>query len=347
MSASPIRWRRASTATGLAAVVAVGALGAGSAQAVGGYAFDDRIAGATRIETAVAASKALYPADKSATDVVIVSQFSVVDGLTASYLAGLKNAPILYTETNSMAPVTVAELERLGVQNVWIVGGTAVISQQLEDSWKPKYKVTRYGGADRYATAAAVAEADFAVTGYEPERIFIASGTRQADALAAGPIAYARNYPILLTEQGRVPAATQAALDKLQTPARTVVGGTAVVSDSTYTALKATDRLGGSDRQETAVLVAEYAVAKEYFTFKNAALVGGDNENAADALVAAPLAGSTGTPLLFIQDNDAVGTRTRDYLDKHSANLDTFGFVLGGVNAVSEKAATEATVAAQ
>ena len=95
------------------------------------------------------------------------------------------------------------------------------------------------------------------------------------------------------------------------------------------------------------MLVAEYAVAKEYFTFKNAALVGGDNENAADALVAAPLAGSTGTPLLFIQDNDAVGTRTRDYLDKHSANLDTFGFVLGGVNAVSEKAATEATVAAQ
>ena len=347
MSASPIRWRRASTATGLAAVVAVGALGAGMAQAVPGYAFDDRIAGPTRIETAVEASKALYPADDSATDVVIVSQFSVVDGLTASYLAGLKNAPILYTETNSMAPVTVAELERLGAENVWIVGGTAVISQQLEDSWKPKYEVTRYGGEDRYATAAEVAEADFDVTGFEPERIFIASGTRQADALAAGPIAYARNYPILLTEGDRVPAATRASLDKLQTPARTVVGGTAVVSAGTYTALGATERIGGVDRQETAVLMAENAVANERFTFKSAALVGGDNQNAADALVAAPLAGSTGTPLLFIQDNDAVGPRARDYLDKHSANLDTFGFVLGGVNAVTEKAATEATAAAQ
>ena len=347
MSASPIRWRRASTATGLAAIVAVGALGAGSAQAVAGYAFDDRIAGPTRIETAVEASKALYPADGSATDVVIVSQFAIVDGLTASYLAGLKNAPILYTETNAMAPVTVAELERLGAENVWIVGGTAVISQQLEDSWKPKYKVTRFGGEDRYATAAKVAEAEFAATGFEPERIIIASGTRQADALAAGPIAYARNYPVLLTEPNGVPAATRAALDKLQTPARTVIGGTAVVSESTYTALGANKRLGGVDRQETAVLVAEDAVANERFTFKNAALVGGDNQNAADALVAAPLAGSTGTPLLFIQDNDAVGPRARDYLDKHSANLDTFGFVLGGTNAVTDKAAAEATAAAQ
>ncbi|CAA9383580.1 MAG: hypothetical protein AVDCRST_MAG35-2 [uncultured Quadrisphaera sp.] len=347
MSASPIRWRRASTATGLAAIVAVGALGAGSAQAVSGFAFDERLAGPTRLETAVAASKALVPEGSTSQDVVIVSQFAPIDGLTASYLAGLKNAPILFTETNSMSPVTVAELERLKPENIWIVGGFNVISADLEASWKPKYKVTRYGGTDRYETAAKVAQADFAVTGFEPERVFIANGIREADALAVGPIAYAKNYPILLTEPGNVPQATKDALATLQTPARTVVGGTAVVSDSTYTALGANARLAGADRQATAVAVAEYAVASENFTFKNAALAGGNNQNAVDALVAAPLTGSTGTPLLFVQGNASVSEPTRAYLDKHSANLDDRGFVFGGTNAVSEKAVLEANAAAQ
>lgn len=346
MSASPIRWRRASIGAGLAAIVAVGALGAGSAQAVAGFAFDERIAGATRLETSIAASKALYP-EGGSEDVVIVSQFSVVDGLTASYLAGLKNAPILYTETNSMAQVTVDEIKRLGVKRAWIVGGTSVISQQLEDEWKKSYSVTRFGGADRYETAAKVARADFDATGYEPEKVFIASGTRNADALAVGPIAYARNYPVLLVEPGSVPAATRAALDLLKTPNRMVVGGNVVVSDKVYADSGATARLGGADRQATAVLIAEHAVANENFTFKNAALVGGENQNAADALVAAPLTGSTGTPLLFIQGNDAVGAAAGDYLDKHSANLDEHGYVLGGTNAVSAKAASEAAVRAQ
>ncbi len=347
MSATPIRRRRAGIGAGLAATVLVGTLGAGTAQAVTGFAFDERVAGATRLETSIAASKALYPDAGMTEDVVIVSQFSIVDGLTASYLAGLKNAPILYTETNSMAQVTQDEIKRLGVKRAWVVGGTAVISQQLEDEWKKSYQVTRFGGTDRYDTAARVARADFDATGYEPERIFIASGTRQADALAAGPIAYARGYPILLTEAGTLPAATRASLDLLKTPARTVIGGNAVVSDAVYADSGATGRLGGVDRQETAVLVAEHAVANEYFTFKNAALVGGVNTNAADALVAAPLTGATGTPLLFIEGNDAVGPRAGDYLDKHSANLDDHGYVLGGTNAVSDKAVAEATARAQ
>ncbi len=346
MSASPIRWRRASTATGLAAIVVVGALGAGSAQAVSGFAFDERLAGPTRLETAVAASKALVPEGSTSDDVVIVSQFAPIDGLTASYLAGLKNAPILFTETNSMSPVTVAELDRLKPKNLWIVGGFNVISADLENSWKGKYAtVTRFGGTDRYETAAKVAQADAANA--EPERIFIANGIREADALAVGPVAYAKNYPILLTEAGGVPKATKDALDALQTPARTVVGGTAVVSDGTYTALGATARLAGADRQATAAAVAEYAVASENFTFKNAALVGGNNANAVDALVAAPLAGSTGTPLLFIQGSASVSEPTRAYLDKHSANLDDRGFVFGGTNAVSQKAVDEANAASQ
>lgn len=349
MTATPPRRqlrRSAGIGAGLIAVVAASTFGATMAQAAPGFAFSDRVAGATRLETAVEASKRLYP-NGGATDVVVVSQFSVVDGLTASYLAGLYDAPILFTETNSMSKTSSDELTRLGAKNVWIVGGTAVISQQLQDSWAKTYTVKRLGGGDRYATAAAVAQApDRQGNTYEPEKVFIASGTRDADALAVGPIAYARNYPILLTEVNGVPQATRSALDALQTPTRIVVGGKAVISDAGYGAVGGTERFGGATRQETAAIVAENAVARENFTFESAALVGGRNENAADALTAAPLAGSTGTPLLFVE-GDSVGGATAAYLTKHKVNLSGKGYVLGGDNAVSPKAAAEASAAAQ
>ncbi|MGI4896016.1 MAG: cell wall-binding repeat-containing protein, partial [Janthinobacterium lividum] len=142
---------------GLGTVAAIGA----PAQAAAGFAFNHRIAGADRFATAVASSKLLEPTDGAATDVVIVNGYATVDGLTASYLAGLHSAPILYTNTDSVPAVTAAEIARLGVDDVWIIGGTDRVSAGLEAAWKASGKeVTRIAGADRYETAALVAEAD-------------------------------------------------------------------------------------------------------------------------------------------------------------------------------------------
>lgn len=334
---------------GVAAVAALSAatFGASSATAVPGFTVgqgSDRLGGSDRVETAVMTSKLLYP-NGGSNDAVLVSRDSLIDGLTASYLAGLKYAPILYTDTGSVNASTDAELKRLGVKNVWLVGGTAVISASQEVTLKASYpSVQRYSGKDRYATAAAVAKVELPT--YQPEKVFIANGTTDADALAAGPIAYARGYPILLTQAGSVPDATSSALNDLAVPARVVLGGKAVVSDATYGALSGKERLGGVNRQETAVVVAGWALDNAYFTDKNVALVGSATQNGADALVAASLAGSTGTPVLFVQ-GDELGQYAEKYLKDHASNLDGRGWVFGGRAAVSDKAAQQAQAAAQ
>ncbi|GAB7190707.1 hypothetical protein NUM3379_14140 [Kineococcus sp. NUM-3379] len=343
---STASWRGRGVSAGIAALVGIGTCGAlaGPAQAAPGFVFDQRVAGANRVETAVAASKALYPADDSAAAVVVVNQNSVVDGLSAAYAAGVVNAPILYTDTDRVPAATAAEIERLGAVAVIIVGGASAVSPALEAAWKADEKeVERLAGRDRYETAAAVATWE---EGYVPERVFIASGASVADALAAGPLAYARNYPILLTRTDGVPASTAEALKKFEGSARTVLGGTGAVSESTYTALGGSQRLGGASRQETAVLVANHAVTLEFFDPNSIALVGGANGNAVDALVAAPLAGSRGVPVLFVQGNDAVGTVTADHLRSRAASLTGEGHVFGGPAAVTANAVAQANAAA-
>lgn len=348
---APARARAPRRAVGAAAAVLIGA-GALAATAVPahaapGFAFDQRIAGADRFATAVAASKLLNPVDGSATDVVVVNGYATVDGLSASYLAGLVSAPILYTDTDAVPAVTAAEIERLGAQDVWIVGGTGRVSTAVEEAWKSAGKdVTRIAGADRYETAALVATVD---EQGPPEQVFIASGTATADALAAGPVAWARNYPILLTATGSVPAVTASALTELGTTERVVLGSSGSVSEATYGALAATQRLGGANRQETATRIADDAVATENFDPQSIALVGGSDATAADALAAAPVAGSQGVPLAFIGFDGSLGPVTEAYLTSKKANYTGrgTGWVFGGTASVPQAAADAAGAAVQ
>jgi len=333
---------------GLALAAALGStLTAIPAQAATGFAFDQRISGADRYATAVAASKLLYPTDDSATDVVVVNGWATVDGLTASYLAGLKSAPILYTDTNSVPDSTAAELDRLGATDVWIVGGTNRVSQAQQDAWSAAGKtVHRIAGADRYETAAMVATADDQGA---PEQVFIASGTATADALAAGPVAWARNYPILLTEKDAVPGSTADALADLGTTDRVVLGSTGSVSDAVYTGVAATQRIGGASRQETAALIAEDAISTENFDSQSVALVGGSDAMAADALAAAPVAGAGGVPLVFTGFDGSLGDGTSTYLSSKKANYVASGdgWVFGGESSVSQATADAATALVQ
>ncbi|SDQ10581.1 Putative cell wall binding repeat 2 [Quadrisphaera sp. DSM 44207] len=335
--------RAAAGTLALAVCLSGGVALAGAASADANFKFDQRVAGADRTETAVKASQAAYPAGTQAGGVVVVNAWATVDGLAASYAAGLKNAPILYTETDSTAQITLDEIKRLGAKNIWIVGGTTRVSQKLENDWKAAgYTVERLAGADRYETAAKVATAG----GTAVEKVFVASGNAPADALAVGPMSYKKKYPILLTETGRVPASTAKALGDLAEKERIVVGGTAVVDEDTALALGATSRLSDVDRQGTAIKVAQHAIEKEGFSVADLALVGGGDNNAADALVAAPLAGKgNGVPLVFTRGN-ALGQSTTDYIKANFAKLTGKGWVFGGTAAVAQATAEEATKAA-
>ncbi|HHU10275.1 MAG TPA: SpoIID/LytB domain-containing protein [Intrasporangiaceae bacterium] len=118
----------------------------------------------------------------------------------------------------------------------------------------------RHGGADRYSTAARVAEA----VSSRARAVVIASGEENSliDATVGGPLAGAVAGPILLTRVGSLPPATVAELDRRRTRLTTayVLGGQGAVSATVVRALEARGlevvRLGGSDRFETARRVA-------------------------------------------------------------------------------------------
>src|SRR5580765_3917716 len=87
---------------------------------------------------------------------------------------------------------------------------------------------TRLAGADRYATAAAVAHASFSPG---VPVVYVVTGRSFPDALTAGPAAAERGGPVLLVDDG-IPSSTASELHRLAPASIVVVGGQGAVSDS-------------------------------------------------------------------------------------------------------------------
>lgn len=190
----------------------------------------ERIGGVNRYETAANVSKAIFT---TASTVYIASGASYPDALSGGPGAAKRGGPMLLTSPSSLPAPTRTELARLKPTQVVVMGGTGAISAAVVDQIKtaaPAATVTRYGGADRYATAAAHARAVWP-TG--SSTVFYASGLNFPDGLSATPAAAVNSAPLLLSRATCMPAATVAA-DQAMAPAlRVFVGGSAVVSDST------------------------------------------------------------------------------------------------------------------
>ena len=119
----------------------------------------------------------------------------------------------------------------------------------------------RLGGADRYATAAAVSRSAFPTGG--AGAVVLARGDAYPDALVGVPLAAARHAPLLLTHGATLPPATLTEIRRVLPVGSTVylLGGTDVVPASIGTQLATlgyqTTRYAGVDRFATAVAVAD------------------------------------------------------------------------------------------
>ncbi len=277
---------------------------AGTAYA--GSFYVERIAGLERYETS--ARVALSAHDN--VDKVIIARGDdggeFADGLAASVLAGVMEAPILLTRQNSLPGVIGSAIDDLEAREAFILGGTGAVSQEVEDFLLERgLEVERIAGEDRRETAALIAGrareegelADFA---------FVVDGHAPADSLAAGPAAFASNVPILQVSTYRVPSVTWKALEEMEIDKIYIVGGSAVVSSSVEEELSdivAVERLAGKDRFATSVEVARalFSGATDY------SIVGGFNY--ADAIGAAVF----GNPVLYVNSLPSV---IGEYLDQ-------------------------------
>lgn len=205
--------------------------------------------------------------------------------------------------------------------------------------------VERVFGDNRYATAAAIA----AEYPDGADTVYVASGEAFADALTGSAAAGAgvspkgvmttpegEAAPVLLVKKDTIPSDTVAALTALDPSNVIILGGPGAVSTGVESSLGAygeVTRIGGTNRYETAALLAQQfptGVSKVYVA------VGEDN-NFSDALSISALAGSEGVPVLLTKSNHVPSVVAETISDLAPAEV----VVIGGTGAVSEAVAEQ------
>lgn len=208
-----------------------------------------------RVEAAIAWSRHGV-ADGQARTALLAREDDFADALASGTAQVQEGAPLLLTATHALDDRVAAELERLGAEQVVLLGGTAALSEAVARAVRDRgYDVERVAGADRITTAVAVAErfADAAEpvvlarafgAGDDPTRAF-------ADSLAAGPTG-----TLLLTATAELSQATENYLVDNGVTSVEVAGGEAAVSATVAHQLTqlgiAVDRHEGPSRFATA-----------------------------------------------------------------------------------------------
>lgn len=282
----------------------------------------ERISGATRIETAIAASLSDYGDGEA--DVVILARDDVfADALSGTPMAIAENGPILLTRTDLLLPEVVEEIRRvLGAQGkVYLLGGTVALTEEVEaDAAALGYPVERLHGPTRVETSIAISRH----LG-DPGMMIIAGGEQFADALTAAAAAGAHGGAVLLTSPEQPHPSVDRYLAELD-PQLWAVGGPAARAYPDLTPVT------GSSRDATAVAVAE--------TFYDGpATVGFARLDAfPDALTGGAHIARKPGPLLLTQPT-FVPDVVRDYV----CGQDTLSqaYVYGGTAAVSNAAFNE------
>lgn len=192
-----------------------------------------RVAGGNRYATAaaLASSSPARPAR-----VYLASGEDFPDALAAASIAGHQQVPLLLTRRNSLEVETIAQLRRLKAQEVVVLGGSSVVSDNVARqgaSYTTSGSYSRVAGDDRYQTAVLVSQR----FGGDASDVYVASGESFPDALVGAALAARRGMPMLLTPRDRVNVSTASRLSGLRPTRMYVLGGSSVISNSTLRTL--------------------------------------------------------------------------------------------------------------
>lgn len=158
----------------------------------------------------------------------------------------------------------------------------------------------RLSGYDRYETSVEISKAYFK----KADKVVLASGMNDADALVAASYADLSKSPILLTKIKDLPSKTLSEIERLNASEVVIVGGKASVSSSVEKKLKekglAVSRVSGSDRYATSIDLAK-KVVKNSSCGKLVLINGRKN---ADALTVSSLATSESLPVVMTDGNN-------------------------------------------
>ncbi len=287
-----------------------------------------RISGSNRYKTAIAiADEYLETISTSKFDnVVVASGQNYPDALSGSYLAYVKNAPILLIDDKSADEVIEYIKSNLKTDGtVYILGGTSSVSADAEAKLSG-LNVERLSGASRYDTNIEILRA----SGVTDAELLICTGAGFADSLSAAGV----HRPILLVGN-TLTSSQKEYLESLSTKKAYAIGGTNSVSNQVtaeYKDISGLDaaRIAGTNRYSTSVEIAKTFFADE----KPTVAVLASATSFPDGLAGASLAASCNAPILLITDSNYAAAK--EYLA--SAGINT-GYILGGTASISDKTA--------
>jgi putative cell wall-binding protein len=260
-----------------------------------------------RWETAIEISKKGWTKAKEA---VIVNDNSLADALTATPFAEAKDAPILLTQNNKLDDRTKAELKRLGVTKVYLIGGESSLNKSVESALNSeKISTDRIWGNTRYETSLELAKRLDDIK--KVSEISVANGEKGiVDAISIAPIAADKDMPIILASPSKGTEVADKFIAEKSIKTSYVIGGTNSVSKEVASKLPNATRVEGKDRNETNAKVIETFYTEKELKNAYVAKNGMTKENELiDGLAVGVLAAKNDSPVILVGKNLSQGQK--------------------------------------
>ena len=197
----------------------------------------ERIAGNMASDTANDIAQKLANTDTA----VVATSWGYEDALSAASFAYAKKAPIFLANYNTatLDASNIQTMKDKGVKKVYIVGGTAVVSPEVEAQLKEAgITVERVAGKTAYDTSAQLANKLISL-GMSANNMAIATGWSYTDALAGAALCGKQNSVMVLADNTNQTAINEVvAANKNAIQNYYIFGGTSVVGDGATDALK-------------------------------------------------------------------------------------------------------------
>lgn len=246
------------------------------------------------------------------------------DALSAAPLAKKYNAPILLTETNSIPKETLDVIQQLKVEHIIIIGGTKIISSEVEQQLTCSgITVTRIFGDDRYETSVKIAEQLDNVT-----KIALVTGESFGDALSISPIAAKMNMPIILIRHNAIPSVVAEYINSHKLTKTYIIGLGTSLGNNILTGLTNVELVTGNDKYR----INQNIIDKFKNDLNLSTIYIATGENFADALSGSILAGKNSNPLVLVGNNTE---SKKDYFTNNFGSTQNID-ILGGIGAVTD-----------
>ena len=254
-------------------------------------------------------------------NVIISSGKQFADALAGTYLAKVKNAPILICNGKNEADIRDyinKNLEKGGC--VYILGGPNAVPEKYGLKLSG-YSVRRIAGDTRYETNLEILK----YLGVTNEEIIVCTGTSFADSLSASAL----GKPILLINGNKkdLTVAQKEYLSELAAEKFYIIGGEVAINKELENAIGAygdVERIGGETRHETSTMIAE-----KFFDIPEQMVIA-FSKNFPDGLCGGVLAATMNAPMILTKTNSE--DEAKSYAELNGIKE---GIVLGGPGLIS------------